>query len=106
MGSHRRLPSYRRELTTTPPQRTVSHLRLAAAGVWLLPVYALFLTLSMLTHEPDHAVDCPARSRYGTTDVFVVIFAAAAYAQPAIGRAVLAGVPGAEDLTTTCTARH
>ena len=100
-----------------------------------------------LTHEPDHAKDFEAWSRYVTTDVFVVshvgasilgaglglvgavcamvlmlrgpaagtalvataitivgnvlftsVFAAAAFAQPAIGRAFLDGVPGAEGL--------
>ena len=118
-----------------------------SAGVWLLPVYALLLALSTLTHEPDHAEDFEAWSRYVTTDVFVVnhvgasilgaglglvgavcamvlmlrgpaagtalvataitiignvlftsVFAAAAYAQPAIGRAFLDGMPGAEGL--------
>jgi hypothetical protein len=126
---------------------TERHLRLAAAGVWLLPVYALCLALSTLTHEPDHSADFAAWSRYVTTDVFVVshvgasifgaalglvgavcalvlmlpgpvpgtalvataltiignvmftsIFAAAAYAQPAIGRAFLDGMPRAEEL--------
>jgi hypothetical protein len=116
-------------------------------ALWLLPVYGLLLMLSTLTHEPDHAEDFAAWSRYVTTDVFVVshvvgsilgaglglvgvmaalvllvrgpapvaatvgaamtvvgnvcftsVFAAAAYAQPAIGRAYLAGRPGAEDL--------
>jgi hypothetical protein len=121
--------------------------RIGAFAVWLLPVYAFLLALSTLTHEPDHAEDFEAWSRYVTTDVFVVshlgasivgaalgmigavaalvlmlrgpaaasalvataltivgnvlftsMFAAAAYAQPAIGRAFLEGVPGAEGL--------
>lgn len=131
----------------TTLQATERHLRLAAAGVWLLPTYALLLALSTLTHEPDHSEDFAAWSRYVTTDVFVVshvgasilgaglglvgvvcalvlmlpgpapgtalvataltivgnvmftsVFAAAAYAQPAIGRAFLDGMPGAEGL--------
>ena len=131
--------------TTSPP--TEGSLRLAALAVWLLPVHALLLALSTLTHEPDHAKDFEAWSRYVTTDVFVVshvgasilgaglglvgivgalvlmlrgpaagqalvataltiigntmfvsIFAAAAYAQPAIGRAFLDGVPAAEGM--------
>jgi hypothetical protein len=139
-------PSYHREMTTTS-QRIESHRRLASLGVWLLPVYALLLALSTLTHEPDHAEDFEAWSRFVTTDVFVVshvgasilgaglglvgsvcamvlmlrgpaagtalvataltiignvlftsVFAAAAYAQPAIGRAFLGGTPGAEGL--------
>jgi hypothetical protein len=120
---------------------------LAAAGVWLIPLYCVLLTLTTLTHEPDHTVDFAAWSRYVTTDVFVVshiagsilgaglglvgvmcalvflvrgtasttaligaaltvvgnvlfvgIFSLAAYAQPAIGRAFLAGQEGAEGL--------
>ena len=134
-------------MMTTTSQRSDGHRRLAALGVWLLPVYALLLALGTLTHEPDHAEDFEAWSRYVTTDVFVVshlggsilgaglgvvgtvcamvlmlrgpaastalvataltivgnvlftsVFAAAAYAQPAIGRAFLAGMPGAEGL--------
>ena len=140
-------PSYHRAMMTTTSGRTESDRRLAALGVWLLPVYALLLALSTLTHEPDHAEDFGAWSRYVTTDVFVVshlggsilgaglglvgavcamvlmlrgpaaatalvataitiignvlftsVFAAAAFAQPAIGRAFLAGVPRAESL--------
>lgn len=113
----------------------------------MMPVYALLLALSTLTHEPDHVEDFEAWSRYVTTDVFVVshvgasilgaglglvgtvsamvlmlrgpaagtalaataltiignvlftsVFSAAAYAQPAIGRAFLDGMPGAEGL--------
>ncbi|WP_156996479.1 hypothetical protein [Knoellia aerolata] len=133
--------------TSSSAQRSEGNRRAAALGVWLLPVYALLLALSTLTHEPDHAEDFEAWSRYVTTDVFVVshvgasilgaglglvgvvcamvlmlrgpaagtalvataltilgnvlftsIFAAAAYAQPAIGRAFLAEMPGAERL--------
>lgn len=138
--------SYHREMATTS-QRTEGYRRLAALAVWLMPVYALLLALSTLTHEPDHAEDFEAWSRYVTTDVFVVshvgasilgaglglvgtvcamvlmlrgpaagtalaataltilgnvlftsVFSAAAYAQPAIGRAFLDGMPGAEGL--------
>lgn len=137
--------SYRRSVTTAQRERTASGLHPAAAGLWLLPVYGLLLALSTLTHEPDHAVDFDAWSRYVTTDRFVVshvvgsilgaglglvgivaallflvrgpaagramlataltivanvlftgLFAAAAFAQPAIGRAFLAGREGAE----------
>jgi hypothetical protein len=134
-------------MVTTSSQETDSVRRLAVLGLWLLPVYALLLALSTLTHEPDHAEDFEAWSRYVTTDVFLVshlvgsilgaalgvvgticamvlmlrgpsartallatalttlgnvlltsVFAAAAYAQPAIGRAFLSGMPGAEGL--------
>ena len=140
-------PSYHRAMVTTTSERTQTHTRLASLGVWLLPAYALLLALTTLTHEPDHAEDFEAWSRYVTTDVFVVshvggsilgaglglvgavcalvlmlrgpaagtalvatattivgnvlftsIFATAAFAQPAIGRAFLDGVPGAEGL--------
>ena len=56
----------------TTLQATERHLRLATAGVWLLPAYALCLALSTLTHEPDHSEDFAAWSRYVTTDVFVI----------------------------------
>jgi hypothetical protein len=134
-------------MTTMTSERTERHIRLAALGVWLLPLYALLLALSTLTHEPDHTKDFEAWSRYVTTDVFVVshlvasilgaglgvvgavcamvlmlrgpaagsalvatattilgnvlftsVFAAAAFAQPAIGRAFLDGVAGSEGL--------
>ena len=134
-------------MTTSSSRGTDTDGRLAALGLWLLPVYALLLALSTLTHEPDHAEDFEAWSRFVTTDRFLVshlgasilgaglgvvgtvcamvlmlrgpaagsalvaaaltiignvlltsVFAAAAYAQPAIGRAFLDGMPGAEGL--------
>jgi hypothetical protein len=106
----------------------------------LLPVYALLLALSTLTHQPDYMTDFPAYASYVTTDGFLLshlvasilgaglgvvgavalgvllargrsetpamlgvaatlignvlftsIFAAAAFAQPAIGQAWLNG---------------
>lgn len=139
--------SYRRTVTTAQHERTGSGLRIARAGLWLLPLYALLLALSTLTHEPDHTTDFEGWSRYVTTDMFLVnhvvgsilgaalgligivaallflvrapaggsamvataltivgnvlftgLFAAAAFAQPAIGRAFLAGQEGAEGL--------
>jgi hypothetical protein len=59
-------------MVATTSQRIESHLRVASIGVWLLPVYALLLALSTLTHEPDHTEDFEAWSHYVTTDVFVV----------------------------------
>lgn len=143
----RRTTTYRRQVTIAQREESGSRLRLAAAGLWLLPAYGVLLALTTLTHEPDHAVDFAAWSRYVTTDVFLVshivgsifgaalglvgvvcallflvrgpaartatvaaaltiignvlftsVFAAAAYAQPAIGRAYLAGREGAEGL--------
>jgi hypothetical protein len=122
-------------------------MRVVRAGVWLLPVYGVLLTLSTLTHQPDPETEFPALSRYVTTDIFLVshlgasilgaglglvgvvaallllargpaavsamaggaltivantlltaVFAAAAFTQPAIGRAFLAGGAGMQDL--------
>lgn len=130
--------------TETQTSRT---LRLARAGLWLLPVYGVLLTLSTLTHQPDPETDFAGYSRYITTDVFLAshlgasilgaglglvglvaallllvrgpaavpalvataltivantlltaVFAAAAFAQPAIGRAFLAGDETARDI--------
>lgn len=134
-------------MVTGTARRTANPLGLATLAVWLLPVHALLLGLSTLTHEPDHAADFEAWSRYVTTDLFAVshvgasifgaglgligtvcalvlmlrgpaaraallataltivgnvlftsVFAAAAYAQPAIGRAFLDGTPRAQGL--------
>jgi hypothetical protein len=76
-------------------------------GIWLLPVYALLLALSTVTHQPDYTTDFAGYSRYVTTGgflashlvasilvgnvLFTAIFAAAAFAQPAIGQAWLDG---------------
>lgn len=46
--------------------------RWAAAALWLLPLHALLLVVTTLTHEPDHTVDFGAWSEYVTTDVFLV----------------------------------
>ena len=114
--------------------------RWARLGVWLLPVYALLLALSTLTHQPDYMTDFAGFAEYVTTGRFLLshlvasilgaglgvlgavalgvlmargrsgtpamlgvactvvgnvlftsIFAAAAFAQPAIGQAWLDG---------------
>ncbi len=56
---------------SAPRDRTAASLRLARAGVWLLPVYGVLLTLSTLTHQPDPKTEFAAYSRYVTTDVFL-----------------------------------
>ena len=58
-----RAPPYLRPMTTQTPVATDRVLRLAALGLWLLPVYALLLALGTLTHEPGHTVDFDAWSR-------------------------------------------
>jgi hypothetical protein len=114
--------------------------RWARLGIWLLPVYALLLALSTLTHQPDYMTDFAGYAQYVTTGGFLLshlvasifgaglgilgavalgvllarqrsatpamlgvactvvgnvlfasIFAAAAFAQPAIGQAWLGG---------------
>jgi hypothetical protein len=114
--------------------------RWARRGVWLVPLYALLLALSTVTHQPDYTTDFAGYSRYVTTGgflashlvasilgaglgvvgtvsmavllatgrsatpavlglactlvgnvLFTAIFAAAAFAQPAIGQAWLDG---------------
>jgi hypothetical protein len=114
--------------------------RWARRGIWLLPVYALLLALSTLSHQPDYTTDFAGYAEYVTTGgflashlvasilgaglgvvgavslgvllatgrsataamlglactlvgnvLFTAIFAAAAFAQPAIGQAWLDG---------------
>jgi hypothetical protein len=121
--------------------------RWARRGIWLLPVYALLLALSTVTHQPDYTTDFPGYAKYVTTGTFLAshlaasilgaglgivgtvalgvllaagrsatpamvglactlvgnvlftaIFAAAAFAQPAIGKAWL---NGAHDVATS-----
>jgi uncharacterized membrane protein YhaH (DUF805 family) len=116
--------------------------RAARTGLWSLPLYALLLGLSTLTHQPPVS-DFDAYARYVTTDVFLIshlgasifgaaaavlgavavtaylvrgraartavvglvlttitnifmaaAFGSAAFVQPGIGRAHLAGAPG------------
>jgi uncharacterized membrane protein YhaH (DUF805 family) len=116
--------------------------RAARTGLWSLPLYALLLGLSTLTHQPPVS-DFDAYARYVTTDVFLIshlgasifgaaaavlgavavtaylvrgraartavvglvlttitnifmaaAFGSAAFVQPGIGRAHLAGTPG------------
>jgi hypothetical protein len=140
----------------TTDLRTISPLRaahgtagagFARVAVWLVPLYALLLSLSTLTHQPSYTTDFPGYARYITTDIFLAshlgasivgaalgsigvvgallllirgpavrtaiagaalyivanvlvssVFGAAAYAQPAIGRAYLGGVNAAVDI--------
>lgn len=65
--------------------------RWAAAALWLLPVHALLLALSTLTHEPDHVEDFQAWSEYVTTDQFLVSHVVASVFGVAIGLVGLLG---------------
>lgn len=115
--------------------------RTVRAAVWLLPVYAVLLTLGTLTHQPDPKTEFDAYARYVTTGPFLAshlgasilgaalgvlgvvaaaaylrpgpatylavagtvvgnvvtsaVFGAAAFAQPAVGRAYLRGTADA-----------
>jgi hypothetical protein len=129
---------------TTTTGVVPSTITYARAGLWLLPVHAVLLGLSTLTHQPDPETAFPDYARYVTTGVFLVshlfasivgaalgligvvaalaflvrgpavraavlgtvltiggsvlttaVFGAAAFAQPAVGRAFLRGAPDA-----------
>jgi hypothetical protein len=45
--------------------------RWARRGVWLLPVYALLLALSTVTHQPDYTTDFAGYAEYVTTGQFL-----------------------------------
>jgi hypothetical protein len=49
-----------------------SVLRLSRLALWCLPVWALLLGLSTLTHQPDYEVEFDAYARYITTDRFLL----------------------------------
>ncbi len=135
-------PSATSSLTRPPPGDPDASVlgRWARRGIWLLPVYALLLALSTLTHQPDYTTDFGDYAKYVTTGqflashlvasilgsglgvvgtvalsvllargrsatpamlglictlvgnvLFTAIFAAAAFAQPAVGEAWLGG---------------
>jgi hypothetical protein len=53
--------------------------------VWLLPVYALLLALSTLTHQPDYTTDFAGYADYVTSTVFVLSHLVASILGAAIG---------------------
>jgi hypothetical protein len=57
--------------TTGDPEAGVLA-RWARRGIWLLPVYALLLALSTLTHQPDYMTDFAAYASYVITDQFLL----------------------------------
>lgn len=59
-------------MTASSTAPVAAQTRLATAGLWLLPTYAVLLTLSTLTHQPDSTSEFGDWSRYVTTDVFLV----------------------------------
>lgn len=63
--------TYRRAMMSPSDDSTSAQTRLTGAGLWLLPVYALLLTLSTVSHQPDSEAAFGDWSRYVTTDVFL-----------------------------------
>ena len=59
--------------------------RAARAGLWLLPVHALLLAVSTLTHQPDPREDFAGYADYVTTDVFLVSHLVASILGAALG---------------------
>lgn len=57
----------------------------AHAGLWLLPIYAVLLALSSLTHQPDPDTDFEAFARYVTTDIFLASHVLASITGAALG---------------------
>ncbi|GAA4971818.1 hypothetical protein [Kineococcus glutinatus] len=60
-------------------------LRTLRAGVWALPVHGVLLTLSTLTHQPDHRSDFAAYAQYVTTTPFLLSHLLASVLGAAIG---------------------
>ena len=60
-------------------------MRWVAVALWLLPLYALLLALSTLTHEPDHVADFGAWAEFVTTGIFRVSHVAASIFGAALG---------------------
>lgn len=70
--------------TATTTSATTVH-QILARGVWALPVYAVLLGLSTLTHQPDYTVEFEAYARYVTTDSFLIGHLGASIAGAVIG---------------------
>ncbi len=64
---------------------------LARIAVWFIPLYALLLSLSTLTHQPSYATDFPGYARYVTTDIFLLSHLGASIAGAALGSIGVAG---------------
>ena len=59
--------------------------RYARRGLWMLPVWALLLALSTLSHQPGYDTNFPAYARYVTTTRFLVSHIGASIIGAAIG---------------------
>ncbi len=69
-----------------PAAACPSHLyRYARWGLWALPVWALLLAVSTLSHQPSYSTDFPAYARYVTTTRFLVSHLVASILGAAIG---------------------
>jgi hypothetical protein len=73
-------------------------------GIWLLPAWALLLTLSTLTHQPDYKTDFEAYAEYVTTTPFLVSHLVASIGGAALG--CLGAVALGVHLATTPAARQ
>jgi hypothetical protein len=59
--------------------------RYVRVGLWALPVWAVLLALSTLTHQPSYTTDFPAYAQYITTTPFLVSHLVASILGAAIG---------------------
>jgi hypothetical protein len=59
--------------------------RYARWGLWALPVWALLLAVSTLSHQPSYSTDFPAYARYVTTTQFLISHIGASILGAAIG---------------------
>lgn len=74
------------ETASTPTSTGLAALvPLARRLVWALPVWALLLGLSTLTHQPSYDTDFPGYADYITTDQFLVSHLGASIAGAALG---------------------
>jgi hypothetical protein len=67
------------------PARTGELDGFARAGLWALPLWAVLLAVSTLTHQPSYSTDFPAYARYITTTPFLVSHLGASIVGAAIG---------------------
>lgn len=77
--------------------------RWARRGVWALPLYALLLAISTITHQPDYTTDFAGYADYVTTDRFLVSHLFASILGSALG--VLGAVALGVLLTSSRAAR-
>lgn len=72
-------------VVTAEPPRTHPAATAARAGLWLLPVHAVLLAVSTLTHQPDPRSAFDDYARYVTTGPFLASHLVASIAGAALG---------------------